>query len=59
MSKKNSELVTNPHDQFFRQAMQDKRVATEFLKVHLPADLSVRIDFNTLSLQPRSQTNKR
>ncbi|MEI6096179.1 MAG: Rpn family recombination-promoting nuclease/putative transposase [Gammaproteobacteria bacterium] len=57
MSKKNSELVTNPHDQFFRQAMQDKRVATEFLKVHLPADLSVRIDFNTLSLQPRSQTN--
>ena len=57
MSQKTYEVVTNPHDQFFRKAMEDKRVATEFLKVHLPADLCAQIDFNTLVLQPRSQTN--
>lgn len=57
MSQKTYEVVTNPHDQFFRKAMEDKRVAIEFLKVYLPADLCAHIDFNTLTLQPRSQTN--
>ena len=57
MSKKTSEVITNPHDQFFRKAMEDKRVAMAFLKAHLPSDLCGKIDFNTLVLQPRSQTN--
>jgi predicted transposase/invertase (TIGR01784 family) len=57
MSKKTSEVITNPHDQFFRKAMEDKRVAMAFLKDHLPSYLCCKIDFNTLVLQPRSQTN--
>lgn len=57
MSSKTSEIISNPHDQFFRKALEDKRVATEFLRTYLPADLCDQIDFNTLTLQPRSQTN--
>lgn len=57
MIKKTSEVITNPHDQFFRKAMEDKRVAMAFLKAHLPSELCSKIDFNTLVLQPRSQTN--
>ena len=57
MSQKTYAAVINPHDQFFRKAMEDKRVATEFLKLYLPADLCAQIDFNVLSLQPRAHAN--
>jgi predicted transposase/invertase (TIGR01784 family) len=57
MSQKINAVVTNPHDQFFRKAMEDKRVAIEFLKLYLPADLCAQIDFNVLSLQPRAHAN--
>ena len=60
MSKKppeNQEIVTNPHDQFFREAMKDKRVSEAFLKRHLSADLCAVVDFKNLVLQPRSQSN--
>ena len=50
-------VVTNPHDQFFREAMKDKRVAQEFLEKHLPAELCAVVNFNHLVLQPRSQSN--
>ena len=56
-SPSKKQVVTNPHDQFFREAMQDKRVAREFLEHHLPAELSALVDFNHLELQPRSQSN--
>ena len=57
MINANSETILNPHDLFFRQAMQDKRVAIDFLKAYLPGDLCSRVDFNRLTLQPRSQIN--
>jgi len=58
MKNKNTQtIVTNPHDQFFRDSMKNKRVAKEFLQKHLPSDLCASIDFNQLTLQPRSQSN--
>ena len=57
MSRKNTNEITNPHDQFFRTAMADKRVSHEFLKQHLPEELCTLVDFNKLELQPRSQVN--
>ena len=59
MSKSDNKkpVVTNPHDQFFREAMKDKRVAQEFLEKHLPAELCAVVNFNHLVLQPRSQSN--
>lgn len=57
MNHQTSDVITNPHDQFFRQAMKDKRVANEFLKIHLPSEICALVDFDALTLQPRSQTN--
>jgi len=56
-SNHKKQVVTNPHDQFFREAMQDKRVAKEFLEHHLPPELLVLLNLNQLVLQPRSQSN--
>ena len=56
MNKK-TDVITNPHDQFFRESMKDKRVATEFLKTHLPIEISTLVNFNNLKLQPRSHSN--
>jgi predicted transposase/invertase (TIGR01784 family) len=56
MSKK-TEVIRNPHDQFFRESMKDPRIAQEFLKTHLPDDLRTLVNFNVLELQPRSQSN--
>lgn len=50
-------LVTNPHDQFFRELMKDPRVAKEFLKRHLPSEIYILVNFKRLELQPRSQSN--
>lgn len=33
MDNQETDVVTNPHDQFFRQSMANKRVAREFLFV--------------------------
>ena len=49
--------IANPHDQFFRTAMADKRVATQFIKAHLPNDLCKRLDFDCLVMEPRSFIN--
>jgi recombination-promoting nuclease RpnB len=57
MKKKPQQTITNPHDQFFRTAMSDKRVAREFLQTHLPKELCKLIDFDELELQPRSFIN--
>lgn len=57
MSSKTTDVITNPHDQFFRESMKDKRVATEFLTTHLPTEISALVDFNDLTLQPRSHSN--
>ncbi|MFT4058969.1 MAG: Rpn family recombination-promoting nuclease/putative transposase [Legionella sp.] len=57
MSKENNNQITNAHDQFFRTAMGDKRVAQDFLKSWLPNDLCQKIDFEQLEIQPRSHIN--
>jgi recombination-promoting nuclease RpnB len=49
--------INNAHDQFFRNAMSNKKVAREFLKTWLPADLCKLVDFNHLEIQPRSYIN--
>lgn len=53
----NKKSITNAHDQFFRTAMADKRVAREFLKSRLPEELCQLVDFEQLTLQPRSHIN--
>lgn len=53
VTSKNKNKVWYPHDQFFRTAMSDKRVAKEFLKAHLPKALSKAVDFDALVLEPR------
>jgi recombination-promoting nuclease RpnB len=50
-------IITNSHDQFFRESMKDKRVAKEFLATHLPPELCALMDMDQLVLQPRSQSN--
>ena len=43
-------MINDPHDKYFRKAMQIKRVATEFLLWFLPESLSELIDFESLEL---------
>ena len=57
MIHKTTEVIVNPHDQFFRESMKDKRVSREFLKIHLPTELCALVDFDSLELQPRSHSN--
>jgi len=46
--------INNPHDSYFRTAMSDVRVATEFFEQHLPAPIRQVVDLNTLELQKSS-----
>ncbi len=46
--------VNNPHDSYFRSAMSDVRVATEFFQQHLPAPIRQVVNLNTLELQKSS-----
>ena len=57
MNKKNNSQISNAHDQFFRTAMADKRVARDFLMAWLPGELCQRMDFGQLEMQPRSHIN--
>jgi predicted transposase/invertase (TIGR01784 family) len=57
MKKNKKEMISDPHDLFFKTAMEDKRVAREFLKRHLPIDLRKQVDFENLELQPGSFIN--
>lgn len=45
--------VIQQHDKFFRDIMLDNRVAQDFLKAYLPADVLAITDFDCLELQPR------
>lgn len=53
----NHQKISKPHDLFFQEAFANKKVAKEFLKTHLPADLLSVIDTNDLELQPRNFIN--
>ena len=57
MNKNNKNQISNAHDQFFRTAMADKRVARDFLMAWLPGELCQRMDFGQLEIQPRSHIN--
>lgn len=57
MNKNQKNQISNAHDQFFRTAMTDKRVARDFLMTWLPSTLCKSIDFNQLEIQPRSHIN--
>ena len=57
MNQKTTAVITNPHDQFFRESMKNKHVAVEFLQTHLPDEIQALVDFNDLTLQPRSHSN--
>lgn len=48
MKQNNKNKLTNPHDQFFRTAMANPKVAQDFLKAWLPKDLCMQVDFQTL-----------
>ena len=42
--------IISPHDKFFKAAMTDKRVATEFFNAHLPEPIKQAADFSQLQL---------
>ncbi len=47
--------VTQPeHDAFFKRSLQNKAIAIDFFKAHLPADILKRIDFASLKLTEKS-----
>ncbi|TVP53459.1 MAG: hypothetical protein EA349_13615 [Halomonadaceae bacterium] len=41
----------NPHDRFFRSAMENRDVARDFMRFYLPAHLSAALDMDSLKLQ--------
>ena len=46
-----TQYTPKAHDNFFKTAMKDQRVAREFFETHLPKDLYEVIDLNSLELQ--------
>jgi len=46
--------IYQPHDKLFKKGMENPLVAREFFETHLPADLLLLLDFN--SLQPVKET---
>lgn len=46
-----SQHISNAHDNFFKDAMKDLRVAREFFQKHLPQDLQQAIQWDSLELQ--------
>lgn len=57
MKNDNNKQITNAHDQFFRTAMADKRVARDFLQSWLPKDIYQSVDLEKLEIQPRTYIN--
>jgi predicted transposase/invertase (TIGR01784 family) len=46
-----SQHISKAHDNFFKEAMKDLRVAREFFQMHLPLDLQQAIQWDSLELQ--------
>ena len=46
--------ITTPHDLFFRNVLQNKEVAKEFFRFHLPVNIRKEIDLNSIQLQADS-----
>lgn len=47
----------NPHDRFFRKAMQERRVIKQCLAAHLPEDIQLWVNLSCLDLQSESLIN--
>jgi len=48
--KKPGKPPHNPHDRFFRSAMENKIVAQGFMQYYLPSHIRDALDLNSLSL---------
>lgn len=46
-----AERPHNPHDRFFRSAMENQAVARAFVRYYLPADISAALDLDSLALE--------
>lgn len=49
--------LSQAHDKLFKKAMADKRIAREFLEVHLPEDIRSVVNLDQLELEPGSYIN--
>ena len=47
-----------PHDAFFKRSLQNKALAIDFFKAHLPGNVLQKIDFRTLKLTDKSFVRK-
>lgn len=47
-------LLTTSHDSFFKKSLEQKRVAEDFFRAHLPKGLVDKIDLNTLRVEKGS-----
>ena len=52
------ESIPNPHDQLFKEAFSHTENAVGFFQNYLPSDLSDRLDWDTLKLQPGNYTDE-
>jgi len=48
----------HPHDSFFQKAMEDPKVARDFIRAHLPKETLAQINLKCLDLQPRVHHKK-
>ena len=46
--------IVSPHDKLFKLSMQEKKVAADFFKQHLPVDIQKLLQFDTLHLESES-----
>lgn len=46
--------VPASHDSFFKASMQHVEIARDFLKAHLPAEITQQVKFETLRPMPNS-----
>src|SRR3990167_10807176 len=53
MPHKGNRHIT-PHDNYFRAAMSNTKVAREFFEQHLPSNIKKALDFTTLQIKKES-----
>lgn len=49
-----SSIIHQPHDKFFKKVMEDIRVAKDFFTKHLPSEVLIQCDLNTLKIEKNS-----
>ena len=54
MSAYRMQRTLSPHDKLFKLSMQEKQVATDFFKQHLPVGIQKLLQFDTLHLEAES-----